>query len=976
MILRFANNLFPIATKSMVSNLVVVLAMVLLAGSVSGQGWELSFGGSKEDQGKAIVQTLDGGFVIAGTSESFGEDNDLDILLVRTDENGEILWTKVIDEGNREIAFDLLQTADGGFLVAGSITLDFSTQADAYLLKVNADGDFVWSKTYGTESFEQATAIAKAPDGGYILVGKEIAPATAEEDMLAIKVTEEGEQVWLKTFGTAKDDDARGVIGFTEFSGGYMVVGVTDNATPNSFDNDIFIWRLDLSGERVWNWRPKVSEEREEANKVIRTKDGNFILVGLKGDNSDAYIAKFDFSRNLLWDKSIGGNLGDEGTGIAELSDGNFIITGYTEVEAANTDVLVAKTDVNGNQLWLKNLGSRSNTETGEDIIATMDGGYAIAGNTSLLLGFVDDLLVLKTDGKGNTKANYITGVIAYDADGQCDTDPAEKGMKGWLVRAHNPELGDFYNTTNENGYYRIAVDTGKYTLEVIPMNAYWKSCKGGQEVYLKNPYDSVRVDFPAEEKIKCAYLEVDISTDFLASCKDVNYRVSYCNHGTLGTDNAYVEVELDEKLDYIDASIQPSQQQGNTYTFQLGSLAPNQCGSINILSKLKCEGIAEGQASLVKAHIYPDTLCGIGLEWDRSKVIADVICKEDSVQFILKNIGSGAMRDQKRFIVVQDHVIFLERPYQLVPQQEESITIKSNGATYRIIAEQTEGNPTQNFATAAVEGCVPEGDAFTTGFIAEFPEDDFDPAIAIDVQEIIGSEENVALRGYPKGYKNLLIADNTDLTYQVFFENQGADTIRRVVIRDTLPQALDITSIVPGTSSHPYRFELFESGIMKITFSDIELLPVSSAGGGNISKGFVRFRVSQKPGNAKGTLIKNTASVYFGYRAPIQTNTVVHEVGEFPVFIQVNVVNPLIPGLEVKVAPNPFVQSTRLIWEGLDVKQGYFKLYDLRGRMMSSAPISGTSFEFNSNTLQRGTYFFTLDSKGSIFAGGKLLAQ
>ena len=188
-----------------------------------------------------------------------------------------------------------------------------------------------------------------------------------------------------------------------------------------------------------------------------------------------------------------------------------------------------------------------------------------------------------------------------FDRDGACDLDPGDPPLKEWLVKVTGGNK-NYFGTTDENGRYRVLVDTGKYNVTVFPASQYWESCiAGGYNINLTNFYDTTSLNFPMTVAQACPYLEVDISTPFLAVCSDVEYTVAYCNLGTVTAQNAYVEVTLDDKLTFVSSGVPFTSQDGKTYTFQLGDIDAAECESFKIQTQLACNGIAQGQSVLVK---------------------------------------------------------------------------------------------------------------------------------------------------------------------------------------------------------------------------------------------------------------------------------------------------------------------------------------------------------------------------------------
>jgi hypothetical protein len=380
-----------------------------------------------------------------------------------------------------------------------------------------------------------------------------------------------------------------------------------------------------------------------------------------------------------------------------------------------------------------------------------------------------------------------------------------------------------------------------------------------------------------------------------------------------------------------------------------------------------------------VSARITPNEPCTPpNPDWDGASIRVSAQCEADSIRFFIRNDGNGGMEMPKNYIVIEDQVLLIQEPFQLDAGMERQKTVPNTGATYRLVAEQSAFHPGQSYPTVAVEGCTQTG-AYTTGQVTQFPEDDQDPFIDIDAQEIVGSDVLPAdLRGYPKGYgDSSLISPNTDITYILFFANTGTDTIDRIVIRDTLSALLDVHSIVPGSSSHPYRWEVYGNGILKISFDDVQLLPGGSAAD-STRQGFVKFKLSQKPSNPEGALITNRAAVFFDNHAPRLTNATSHRVGPFPQFITVSADEPgFVPGVKINVFPNPFVESAVFEVEGVELKEAELLIYDSNGRVVERKVFFGNRLEYHhKNRLTSGVYFYLLKSEGRLLNSGKITVR
>jgi len=214
----------------------------------SGNGiWEKTYGGTGSDCGYAVRQLDDGGYLIAGNAESFGAGNP-DVYLFKTDDSGNVIWQKTYGSSGSDYGWSLLQAGDGGYVIAGEkeITSDQGGAFAAYLIKVDADGNMHWEKTYGDKSPSSVYAAWQAKDGGYVLTGKKES-AKGGYDLYVVKTDKKGDPVWEKTIEGAGSNTGCTVLQSKD--GGYVIAG--RKGIENSSGSDI--WLLKLKAESKLN---------------------------------------------------------------------------------------------------------------------------------------------------------------------------------------------------------------------------------------------------------------------------------------------------------------------------------------------------------------------------------------------------------------------------------------------------------------------------------------------------------------------------------------------------------------------------------------------------------------------------------------------------------------------------------------------------------------------------------------------------
>lgn len=352
-----------------------IMAILLLAGSASAvpvEEWNKTFGGTYDDEAYAVQQTSDGGYIFVGyTMYKPGID---DALLIKTDANGNELWSKTFGGASSEQAKSVQQTLDGGYILAGSTSSYGAGSVDAWLIKTDASGNQYWSKTFGGIGADAAYSVQQTSDGGYILAGGTSSFGDGGLDAYVIKTDSNGNQLWSKTFGGTKEDHVESVQ--QTLDGGYILAGGT---WSYSVDNVNLLWliKIDANGNKQWNKTFDGSVITGWAYSVQQTSDSGYILLGTT--NAGGLLIKTDANGNAQWNKT---SLGDGYTvySVQQTQDAGYILAGYMWA-AGKVDASIIKTDANGNEQWNKTFGGTSYDEV-RSAYQTSDGGYILAGHT------------------------------------------------------------------------------------------------------------------------------------------------------------------------------------------------------------------------------------------------------------------------------------------------------------------------------------------------------------------------------------------------------------------------------------------------------------------------------------------------------------------------------------------------------------------------------------------------------------------
>jgi hypothetical protein len=388
--------------------------------------WQKCFGGSNFDGPYAIQQTVDGGYILAGLTESI--DGDItgfhngqwaDLWIVKLDSNGFLQWQKCLGGRDNDVAYAILQIDDGYIIAGGTASTDGDItnnhgSDDGWIIKVDSSGTIKWQKCYGGIYDEDFIDIQQTTDGGYIAVGTTDSnngdvsglhgPAGNAEDWWVVKIDSGGALQWQKCLGGTGDDGAYSVRQTND--GGYILTGFT-----NSKDGDISgihagvyldVWLVKLDNLGHIKWQKCLGGANSDLGYAMEiTKDGGYIIGGAtqsndgdvsgnhnsSGNGQDYWVVKTDSLGNVQHQKCLGGSFTSEAVySIIQTIDGGYIVSGQTASNDGDVtgshgsyDFWIVKLDTTLNIEWEMCLGG-SGSEQEPYIIQTKEGGYLVAG--------------------------------------------------------------------------------------------------------------------------------------------------------------------------------------------------------------------------------------------------------------------------------------------------------------------------------------------------------------------------------------------------------------------------------------------------------------------------------------------------------------------------------------------------------------------------------------------------------------------
>jgi hypothetical protein len=430
--------------------------------------WQKAYGGSSSDEAKCIQKTSDGGYIIAGTTSGpsngdvTGNHNfaTQDFWIVKVSSTGTLQWQKTYGGTSYETAYSIQQTTDGGYIIAGDsdsnngdvsgnhIGPTGSTSKDIWVIKINNSGTLQWQKALGGSNSDSACSVYQTADGGYIVGGTtdsvdgDITSFHGNEtdDFWLIKLNSSGVIQWQKTIGGSGTETCNSMQKTAD--GGYILTGLLGSnagdgdVTCDNGSGDAWVVKVNTTGTVLWDKSFNGANGGSiDANSIKQTADGGYVLAGknyrnydLNYDDLDYFVLKMDGGGNLEWKKSFGGSLNDTAYDVQQTTDGGYIVAGTARSTAGDVsgnngleDYWIIKLNNAGILVWQKALGG-SIRDVARSIQQTADGGFIVAGD-------------------------------AFSSDGDV-TGNHDNSIDFWVVKLAGPVCGSTFEDSGASGNY------------------------------------------------------------------------------------------------------------------------------------------------------------------------------------------------------------------------------------------------------------------------------------------------------------------------------------------------------------------------------------------------------------------------------------------------------------------------------------------------------------------------------------------
>ncbi|UCF70748.1 MAG: hypothetical protein JSW49_00265 [candidate division WOR-3 bacterium] len=354
--------------------------------------WTHTYGGVNADIAYSVCQTSDGGFIATGYTSSFGAGLQ-DAYLVKTDANGDQMWTRTFGGYSMDGAHFVREAADGGYIIAGYSETFGGGGKNVYLIKTDTLGIAEVTTTYATPLMDVAYAFCETPDDGYIFVGYRDGPSGwAKGDLWILKTDALLDTAWSKEYGGGGED--YGISVKPTPDSGYIIAGSTMSFGAGG--KDAWLVKIDANGDTMWT-KTYGGTLEDVAYGVSVTADSGYIFAGyINGTGAwtagDAWLIRTDCMGDTLWTKVYGAYGEDYGFDVYQTPDLGYVTAGrYAQ------DIWLIRTDVLGDTLWTRRYGG-AGTESGLALSLTSDGGYIIGGYTTSFGSGAQDFWLIRTE--------------------------------------------------------------------------------------------------------------------------------------------------------------------------------------------------------------------------------------------------------------------------------------------------------------------------------------------------------------------------------------------------------------------------------------------------------------------------------------------------------------------------------------------------------------------------------------------------
>jgi hypothetical protein len=962
--------------------------------------WVKKYGSTLEDKATSITISSDGRLYLTGFfngsislgSTTLNSAGGSDVFWARIDTAGTIIWAFNGGGTGDDYGNDIEADFAGNLYLTGSFqnsasftstTLNSSGGDDIFLSRINSSGTCMWSVKAGGSSNDYSNALSTDLAGDCYITGGfrstcdfsgTSLSSMGDVDAFAAKYNTAGNLTWATRMGAGFFDEGRGIDvdkqGNSYLIGNSYDAGIYNPSFYYSVNAYYFTAQLNTSGSLttsingLWNG-PYGSMTcnscyvNPTGNDIIVGKDGLVYITGLSrigvivypnpAEARDWFFLQRSFAASSWMAPSSGGTA--IGNAFTIDQNGKIFTTGYFEYTATLNSV-------------------------------------SFSGNSqpsAFIMG--NDITPLPLP------VNIMKGQLFEEKNSNCLRDPSERALRYIPVKINSGG----YSHTDSAGNYQAGVAAGTYTITpVIPdylKDILTRAC----------PLTDTTVTFSSSGETKsglnygyqmanCSALIIDVISGNRRRCFRGTTSVRYCNEGKLAASNVEINVIYPNYTIPLKSMPVWNSKNDSMLTYNIGTLAPGQCGTIAITDSVSCITGITGFGQCTKVRISPKNVCVTeSTSWDKSSIVVSGNCIDGQAKFTILNHGLS-MAGFSQYRVYFNNVLGYTSNFRLNADGTLEVNIDAQGQTIRLEADQRPFHPGNSKPRETIEGCGSATLATADrGYYLQVPVDIANVEEDAVCTKIVDSFDPNDKSVVPAGIAaENYIKDSDYLDYVIRFQNTGTDTAYTVRLIDTLSNYLDVEKLQIKEASHPYTMELSGTNVAVLAFNFDKINLPDSATDNAGSNGYIRFRIGQKAGNTKGTQIKNRAGIYFDFNEPVYTNqtlnTVHDTIIEDPTYAS-RVSAPSTPAglfknsisdFKVQVFPNPVENYSALNIQLPSALQGNLKFIvsDPEGREVASYSINGAipDHQLKLANINPGLYLYKIEGEEGLRSYGKLV--
>ena len=445
------------------------------------KNWHNTYGGKKDDVGKSIKQSGDGGYIITSETSSMGAGKN-DIWVIKVDKNGKIKWDITIGDKKDEFASSTTVSKRQEIFISGyktkkekfslrklikpnkNIEKNNKQRVSGFLVMLDKKGKIKWELDPVDES-NNLGSFLETTKNGVLITGQKSTEFNGSGDMWLISASKKGKVRWQETYGGRGTDGGNYTLNTSD--GGYVMVGYTDAYGHGK--NDIWVIKTDFTGEKEWSG-VYGGKSDDYGWGITETKDNGFVIAGetfsYGNGQSDVYIIKVDSSGNKLWENTFGGIAEDVGYSIANTNDGGYLVASQTRSYGkGGSDGMLIKFNSDGGKEWEKVYGGKG-LDYFRSIISDSLNGFIISGGTRSFSDGDSQAWVLCVDDNG-----YVKWENTYGDNGEDGFNMIQQTIKnGYIAVGHSSS----FFSTGKNDAFMVRIDSLG--------NKIWQSYIGGKE--------------------------------------------------------------------------------------------------------------------------------------------------------------------------------------------------------------------------------------------------------------------------------------------------------------------------------------------------------------------------------------------------------------------------------------------------------------------------------------------------------------